>query len=154
MRALAKIDALARNELATNGRRPTPEWFEGKQVRYLPANAGQGRAPDMIERASKASGDLLGESYGALIYSLLRGVKQGSVSTYLGRILLERILPSERPTPVELPVIDCAADLLEGDRRLMRAANSGAISHREWAQGQSILLTSWQIRREAKLEEP
>ena len=66
------------------------------------------RAPSLIERASKASGE----------------------------------------------IIDCAQDLVEADRRLMAAASRGVISHREWSTAQECILRSWQIRQQARLEEP
>jgi hypothetical protein len=148
MRAAAEITALANGELSSSERQ------RQAQVRYKPGNEGQGQAPSMIERAGKATGELLGDSYGTLIYSLLRGVKQGHVSQYLARILLERVLPDSRPIPIELPPIDCAADLVEADRRLMAAANAGVISHSEWRRGQECILASWEIRKQARLEEP
>jgi hypothetical protein len=64
------------------------------------------------------------------------------------------MLPETRPTPVTLPLIDCAADLLEADRRLMAAANVGAISHSEWRRAQECIRASWEIRKQARLEEP
>jgi hypothetical protein len=152
LRATAEIQALAVTELTA---RKTRRGWTPTQVRYKPGNdGGQQQAPSMIERAGKAAGDLLGDAYGTLIYSLLRGVKQGSVSTYLARIVLERAMPDSRPTPVELPPINCAADLVEADRRLMAAANVGAISHTEWRRGQECIAASWEFRKQARLEEP
>ena len=55
---------------------------------------------------------------------------------------------------MQLPIIDCAQDLVEADRRLMAAANRGVISHREWSTAQECILRSWQIRQQARLEEP
>ena len=55
---------------------------------------------------------------------------------------------------MQLPVIDCAQDLVEADRRLMAAANVGVISHREWSTAQECILKSWHIRQQARLEEP
>ena len=91
----------------------------------------------MIQRASSAAGDLLGESYGQLVYSLLEACKRGHVGMYLARVLLERCLPETRPTPVTLPIINTAHDLVEADRRLS-AANVGAISHRESRHGAGV----------------
>ena len=36
----------------------------------------------------------------------------------------------------------------------MAAANVGAISHREWRTAQECILASWEIRKQARLEEP
>jgi hypothetical protein len=115
---------------------------------------GGPREPSLIERASNAASEILGEVYGRLIYGLLEGARRGHISPYSMRLLLERALPAERPTPVTLPLIDCAADLLEADRRLMAAANVGAISHSEWRKGQECIEASWRIRQQARLEEP
>ncbi len=43
---------------------------------------------------------------------------------YSGRLLLERCLPETRPIPVQLPIIDCAQDLVEAGSRLMAAARA------------------------------
>ncbi len=84
------------------------------------------RAPSLIERASKACGEIIGPTYGELVYTVLEGIKRGQMGQYSGRLLLERCLPETRPIPVQLPMIDCAQDLVEADRRLMAAANVGA----------------------------
>ena len=112
------------------------------------------RRPSLIERASSAAGELLGPAYGSLIYSLLKGCKDGQIGMYMARAVLERCLPETRPTPVTLPIIDSAQDLVEADRRLMAAANVGVISHREWSTAQQCILKSWEIRKQARLEEP
>ena len=151
MLARADIDGLV------NGDTPSkqPARLQGTAVLYEPGNeGGQGRAPSMIQLASSAAGDLLGESYGQLVYSLLEACKRGHVGMYLARVLLERCLPETRPTPVTLPIINTAHDLVEADRRLMAAANVGAISHREWRAAQECILASWEIRKQARLEEP
>jgi hypothetical protein len=108
----------------------------------------------LVQRASTAAAQILGPEYANLILNVLEGARRGTIGNYSARILLERCLPTERPIPVQLPVIDCAADLVEADRRLMAAANSGAISHREWGQAQENILRSWEIRKQARLEEP
>jgi hypothetical protein len=149
MLARADIDGLVKGDASST----LPVSLQGTAVRYAPKGEGQRQGPTMIERASKAAGALLGETYGELLYSVMRGVKDGNVSAYLARILLERSLPAERPTPVPLPNIDTAHDLVEADRRLMAAANVGAISHREWRTGQECILASWEIRKQARLEE-
>jgi hypothetical protein len=131
-----------------------PERLRGKAVLYTGDDEGQGRAPSLIQRASNAAAEILGESYGTLVYSLLEGCKRGHIGQLPMRLLLERCLPAERPTPVTLPLIDCAADLLEADRRLMAAANVGAISHSEWRKAQECIEASWRIRQQARLEEP
>jgi hypothetical protein len=115
---------------------------------------GGAREPSLIERASNAASEILGESYGTLVYTLLEGCRRGHIGMLPMRLLLERCLPAERPTPVTLPLIDCAADLLEADRRLMAAANVGAISHSEWRKAQECIEASWRIRQQARLEEP
>jgi hypothetical protein len=107
----------------------------------------------LIQRASTAAAHILGPAYGDLILNVLEGARRGTISAYSARILLERCLPSERPNPVQMPLIDCAADLVEADRRLMAAANVGAITHREWRQAQECILNSWEIRKQARLEE-
>jgi hypothetical protein len=132
---------------------------EEPRVRVLPPSGngfkeGCARQPSLIERASHAASELLGETYGQLIYSVLMGVKNKQMGQYSARLLLERCLPETRPTPVQLPIIDTAHDLVEADRRLMAAANVGAISHREWRQGQQCIEAAWRIRQQARLEEP
>ena len=117
-------------------------------------SAGCAKAPSLIERASSAAGELLGPTYDQLIYSVLEGCKRGQMGQYSGRLLLERCLPETRPTPVVLPIINTAQDLVEADRRLMAAASVGAISHREWRTAQECILASWEIRKQARLEEP
>jgi hypothetical protein len=112
------------------------------------------KPPTLIARTSDAVGGLLGQPYGKLIYSVLEASRRGHMGLYMARILLERCLPDQRPTPVQLPNIDSAHDLVEADRRLMAAANAGTISHREWRSGQECILASWEIRKQAKLEEP
>ena len=112
------------------------------------------RRPTLIERASQACSEIIGQPYGTLVYSLVEGCRRGHIGMASVRVLLERALPADRPTPVTLPLIDCAADLVEADRRLTAAANVGAISRREWRQGQACILDSWQIRQQARLEEP
>ena len=83
------------------------------------------RAPSLIERASKACGEIIGPTYGELVYTVLEGIKRGQIGKYSGRLLLERCC--RRPAHARaLPVIDCAQDLVEADRRLMAAANVGA----------------------------
>ena len=135
-----------------------PVSLQGKAVLYTADSNSQtrveGRAPSMIERASRAAGELLGQTYGDLVYAILQGCKNGQMSAYNARILLERALPESRPTPVQLPIIDTAHDLVEADRRLMAAANVGVISHREWLTAQQCILKSWEIRKQARLEEP
>jgi hypothetical protein len=117
-------------------------------------NEPEGKAPSLLERVASAAGELLGPTYGELVEAVLLSVKKQQLNMYHARILLERTLPSQRPTPVQLPLIDVAADLVEADRRLMAAANVGAISHAEWRTGQECILASWEIRKQARLEEP
>jgi hypothetical protein len=110
--------------------------------------------PALTARVANATGELLGEAYGELVHGILLSVQRGQMSLYMARILFERTLPRERPIPVQMPLIDVAADLVEADRRLMAAANVGAISYAEWRQGQECILASWEIRKQARLEEP
>jgi hypothetical protein len=110
--------------------------------------------PALTARVSNAAAEILGEPYGNLVSGVLQSVLNDQMSLYMARILFERCLPQERPTPVVLPLIDCAADVLEADRRLMAAANVGSISHKEWAQAQQCIEASYRIRCLAKLEEP
>ena len=128
-----------------------PPQLQGKAKSYV---AGEPKALSLIERASKACSEIIGTPYGELVYTVLEGIKRGQMGQYSGRLLLERCLPETRPTPVQLPIIDTAHDLVEADRRLMAAANVGAISHREWRTAQECILASWEIRKQARLEEP
>ena len=154
MLASASIRQAVRKEVPLD--MPPPEYTKLVPLHQHPgAKPLDGsRAPSLIERASKACGEIIGPTYGELVYTVLEGIKRGQMGQYSGRLLLERCLPETRPIPVQLPIIDCAQDLVEADRRLMAAANVGVISHREWSTAQECILKSWHIRQQARLEEP
>src|SRR5262245_51689723 len=154
MLASASIGQAVREEVPLD--MPPPQYAKLVPLHQHPGAKplGGSRGPSLIERCSKAAGEILGPTYGELVYTVLEGIKRGQMAQYSGRLLLERCLPESRPIPVTLPVIDSAKDLMEADRRLMAAANIGAISHREWRAAQECILASWEIRRQGRLEEP
>ena len=95
--------------------------------------------PPLQRRVGTATAGVLGAELGELVYAVLEGMKRGVVPAQAGRLLLERVLPTSRPLPVELPVVEDAVSMREAVRIAARAWSSGQITTSEMREIQAAI---------------
>ena len=82
-----------------------------------------------------------------IAYCVAEGIKRGTMNASVGKLVLERVLPSSRPVQLDLPQIDSGEALIEAEAKITTAMNAGMISPAEARTLQARAKTSWRSRR-------
>ena len=128
-------DAAKRDASRTNNLRP------GNR------NLARIRKAPVLERASVALGGIFGPEIREVAYCVSVGVQRGTITPTIGKLILERVLPSSRPVPLDLPEILGPAELLDAEQKIARAMNEGRISPAEALQLQAWAKTAYRSRK-------
>ena len=99
-----------------------------------------------------ALGGIFGSEIREVAYCVAEGVRRGSMSPTIGKLILERVLPASRPVMLDLPRLVDANALIEADDKILAAINEGKISPGEARQLQAIVKTLYRNRKVAKAE--
>lgn len=109
------------------------------------------RVPLNVRVASHAA-STVGEDLGKLTLDILEGMRRKQIPVAIGKIVLERLLPSGRPVQLDLPQIDSGPALARAEARITDALNAGAISPGEARTLQAWAKQSWRSRKIARTD--
>jgi hypothetical protein len=112
-------------------------------------NLNRRRTPPIPERIGAAMSAVFGAEIGELVYTIIEGMKRGSVQSQPGRLILERVLPTGRPVLLNLPQIENGADLARAKGMLIDALNEGRITPDEMRTLQDCIWHAWRHQRVA-----
>ena len=121
-----------------------------KHLRPGNPNLSRIRKSPLQDRASIALGGMFGPDVREVAYCLLEGTKRGTINASMGKLVLERVLPSSRPIQLNLPQIDSGAALIEAEAKITAALNAGTICPGEARTLQVWAKHSWRSRRIGK----
>jgi hypothetical protein len=110
------------------------------------------RRPPLHERIGNSASGVLGEELGTLVYSVLEGIKRRTIPATAGRLVLERLLPPDRPIRLDLPLIHSVGDLRDAQDRIITALNDGRITPSEASRLQEVAIRALRSCREAEPE--
>ena len=121
-----------------------------KNLRPGNKNLARIRSAPLHERAAAGLGLQYGATIGEIAHCVLTGIKHGTIELTVGRLLLNKVLPTARPVQLDFPQIRTAADLIEAEERITQALNQALISPDEALKLQAWAKTSFRNRRVAK----
>ena len=90
---------------------------------------------------------MFGPEVREVAYCVAEGTKRGTISASVGKLILERVLPSSRPVRLDLPEILGPAELLDAEQKIARAMNEGRISPAEALQLQAWAKSAYRSRK-------
>ena len=93
---------------------------------------------------------MFGPGVREIAYSLVEGVKRGTIDASVAKLILGRVLPASRPVQLDLPQITGGAALIEAEDKIVHALNEGRISPQEARALQDWAKTSFRNRRVAR----
>ena len=123
-----------------------------KHLRPGNRNLARIRKAPLLERASIALGGIFGTEVREAAYCVVEGIKRGTMSASIGKLILERVLPASRPVQLDLPEMTGPTALIEADGKILAAVNAGKISPQEARTLQAMMKTLYRNRRVANAE--
>ena len=96
------------------------------------------RQPPLPQRIGTAASVVLGEDLGTLVYNVLEGIKRKTIPASAGKLVLERLLPPDRPIRLGLPLIHSVNDLRDAQDLIVTALNEGRITPSEASRLQEV----------------